>query len=207
MRISLLLAALPTFAVILMADAQQTAVTRASLASGAHVIVLRHGATDDSRRDVYPFKFDDLSAQRLLSEKGRDTARQIGADFRTIGLPIGNVFTSRLNRAVETGSLISGADVVAEDALTDSGAGNPSSMANPSGKNVQAGRGIRQVVDRAPKSGTNTLIVTHKTNIADAFGKEFADIREGEAIVLKSSPDQPAKLLGRIQALEWSTLP
>jgi hypothetical protein len=93
MRISLLLAALPTFAVILMADAQQTAITRASLASGAHVIVLRHGATDDSRRDVYPFKFDDLSAQRLLSEKGRDTARQIGADFRTIGLPIGNVFT------------------------------------------------------------------------------------------------------------------
>jgi broad specificity phosphatase PhoE len=198
---------LPTFAAILTADAQQPPITRGSLASGGHVIVLRHGATDDSQRDVYPFKFDDLSAQRLLSEKGRDTARQIGSDLGKIGIPIGQVFTSRLNRAIETGTLISRANVVAEDALTDSGAGNPSSMANPSGNNFQAGRGVRRIVDRAPRSGTNTLVVTHKTNIADAFGKEYADIREGEAIVLSYSPDRPAIIIGRVQASEWGTLP
>lgn len=207
MRTSLLLAVLSSFAAILTANAQQPTITRASLASGGYVLVLRHGATDDSQRDVYPFKFDDLSAQRLLSEKGRDTARQIGVDLRMIGIPIGHVFTSRLNRAVQTGTLIARADVVPEDALTDSGAGKASSMANPSGANVQAGRGVRRIVDRAPTSGTNTLVVTHKTNIADAFGKEYADIREGEAIILSSSPDQPAKIVGRVQASEWSTLP
>jgi len=207
MRMRAFLALLPILSFIAPAHAQQSAITKTNLASGMHVIVFRHGATDDSQRDVYPFRFNDLSAQRLLSEKGRTTARQIGADLKMIGVPIGNVHTSRLNRAVETGKLISGKDVVAEDALTDSGAGNPSSMANPTGKNVQAGREMREVIDRSPVNGTNTLVVTHKTNITDAFGKEFADIREGEAIVLKSSPGQPAKLLGRVQASEWTALP
>ena len=207
MRISALLALLPMFSAILTANAQQPAITKVDLASGSHVIVFRHGATDDSQRDVYPFKFEDLSAQRLLNEKGRETARQIGADLKKSGVPIGNVFTSRLNRALETGKLISGREAVAEDALTDSGAGNPSSMANPTGDNAQAGRSMREVIDRVPINGTNTLVVTHKTNITDAFGKEFADIREGEAIVLKSSQEQPPKILGRVQAAGWATLP
>jgi phosphohistidine phosphatase SixA len=102
------LALVPLLSAIATADAQQVAITKADPASGSHVIVFRHGATDDSQRDVYPFKFDDLSAQRLLSEKGRATARQLGSDLTKIGIPIGNVYTSRLNRAVETGKLISG---------------------------------------------------------------------------------------------------
>ena len=41
-----------------------------SLKDGGYVVVFRHGATDDSQKDVYPFKFDDMTAQRQLSEKG-----------------------------------------------------------------------------------------------------------------------------------------
>jgi bisphosphoglycerate-dependent phosphoglycerate mutase len=47
----------------------------------------------------------------MFSEAGwvtTQTARQIGADLKKSGVPIGNVFTSRLHRAVETGKLISG---------------------------------------------------------------------------------------------------
>ena len=51
----------------------------ASLKQGGYVLVFRHTATDDTQKDVYPFKFDDMRAQRQLSEKGRDAARQIGA--------------------------------------------------------------------------------------------------------------------------------
>ena len=47
-------------------------------------------------------------------------------------------------------------------------------MANPSGANAKAGRALQQLVDASPKAGTNTLLVTHKTNITDAFGKEAA---------------------------------
>ena len=82
-----------------------------SLKDGGYVIVFRHTATDDSQKDVYPFKFDDMSAQRQLSEKGRDLARELGAALRKLGVPIGEVYTSRLNRAVESGKLLGGKDV------------------------------------------------------------------------------------------------
>jgi len=174
-----------------------------SLKDGGYVIVFRHGATDDSQKDVYPFKFDDMSAQRQLSEKGRDLARELGAALRKLGVPIGEVYTSRLNRAVESGKLLGGKDVSPVDELTDSGAGSASAMANPDGKNAKAGRAVRDLVNAAPKPGVNNLAVTHKTNVADAFGKEFSDIREGEALVYKTSSSGPAALVARVQANEW----
>jgi phosphohistidine phosphatase SixA len=174
-----------------------------SLKDGGYVIVFRHGATDDSQKDVYPFKFDDMSAQRQLSEKGRDLARELEAALKKLGVPIGEVYTSRLNRAVESGKLLGGKDVSPVDELTDSGAGSASAMANPDGKNAKAGRAVRDLVNAAPKPGVNNLAVTHKTNVADAFGKEVSDIREGEALVYKTSSSGPAALVARVQANEW----
>jgi hypothetical protein len=177
-----------------------------SLKSGGYVIVFRHVATDDSQKDVYPFKFDDMSAQRQLSEKGRNMAREIGAAMKKLGVPIGEVHTSRLNRAVETGKLLAGKDVSPVDALSDSGAGSSSAMANPDGKNTKAGKAVRELVDAAPRPGLNNLAVTHKTNVTDAFGKEFADIREGEALVYKTGASGPAAFVVRVQAGEWIAL-
>jgi histidine phosphatase superfamily protein (branch 1) len=178
----------------------------ASLKDGGYVIVFRHGATDDSQKDIYPFKFDDMSAQRQLSEKGRTLARDLGAALAKLGVPIGEVYTSQLNRAVETGKLLSGKEVLPIDALTVSGAGSSSAMANPDGKNAKAGRAVRDLVNAPPKAGLNNVAVTHKTNVADAFGKEFADIREGEALVYKTSSSGPAHLIARVQPGEWIAL-
>jgi phosphohistidine phosphatase SixA len=174
-----------------------------SLKDGGYVIVFRHGATDDSQKDVYPFKFDDMGAQRQLSEKGRELARELGAALKKLGVPIGEVYTSRLNRAVETGKLLSGKEVSSVDELTDSGAGSASAMANPDGKNAKIGRAVRDLVNAPPKPGTNNVAVTHKTNVADAFGKEFSDIREGEALVYKTSTSGPPLLITRVQPGEW----
>ena len=178
----------------------------AALKEGGYVLVFRHGATDDSQKDVYPFKFDDMTAQRQLSDKGRGMARELGEALKKLGVPIGEVYTSQLNRAVETGKLISGKDVSPVDELTDSSAGSASGMANPDGKNAKAGRAVRDLINAPPKAGLNNLAVTHKTNVADAFGKEFADIREGEALVYKNSTSGPAVLIARVQASEWIAL-
>ncbi|WP_309142425.1 histidine phosphatase family protein [Bradyrhizobium sp. sGM-13] len=175
----------------------------ASLKGGGYVIVFRHGATDDSQKDIYPFKFDDMSAQRQLSEKGRTLARELGAALAKLGIPIGEVYTSQLNRAVETGKLLSGKDVSPVDALTDSGAGSASAMANPDGKNAKIGRAVRDLVNAPLKAGVNNVVVTHKTNVADAFGKQFGDLREGEARVYKTGGSSPAVLVARVQPGEW----
>ncbi|MCK1610287.1 MULTISPECIES: histidine phosphatase family protein [unclassified Bradyrhizobium] len=177
----------------------------ASLKQGGYVLVFRHTATDDSQKDVYPFKFDDMSAQRQLSEKGRDMdmARQIGTAIKELAIPIGDVYTSRLNRAIEAGRLISGREIKPVDALTDSSNASASGMANPTGANAKAGQAVRQFVDAPPKAGTNTFLVTHKTNIADAFGKEAGDVQEGEAFVYKAGGSGPATFAGRIKPADW----
>ena len=55
----------------------------------------------------------------------------------------------------------------------------------------------------APQPGRNTLIVTHKPNILDAFGKDWFEVREGEASIFK--PDGSGKLIpvARVQAADW----
>ncbi|WP_448028649.1 histidine phosphatase family protein [Bradyrhizobium liaoningense] len=176
-----------------------------SLKQGGYVLIFRHTATDDSQKDVYPFKFDDMGAQRQLSDKGRDMARQIGAAIREQAIPVGDVYSSRLNRAVEAGKLISGREVKPVDALTDSSNASASGMANPTGANAKAGQAVRQLVDAPPKAGTNTFLVTHKTNIADAFGKEAGDVQEGEAFVYKANGSGPATFAGRIKLADWNT--
>ena len=79
-------------------------------------------------------------------------------------------------------------------------------MANPDGKNAKAGRAVRDLVNVPPKGGVNNLAVTHKTIVTDAFGKEFADIREGEALVYETSVSGPAAFVMRVQANEWIAL-
>jgi hypothetical protein len=76
-------------------------------------------------------------------------------------------------------------------------------MANPEGKNAKAGRALRDLVNAAPKACVNNLVVTHKTNITDAFGKDFSDVREGEALVYRPSASGPSVLTARVQPNEW----
>lgn len=54
-----------------------------------------------------------------------------------------------------------------------------------SSENDRPAEALRVLVATAPDSDTNTLIVTHKPNIRDAFGKDWFEIKEGEASIFK----------------------
>lgn len=173
------------------------------LKQGGYVLVLRHCATDDSQKDVYPFMFNDMKKQRQLSDQGRKVAREMGVVIKTLGISIGQIYSSKLNRAIETGSLMSGEQIIPVNELTDSSAGNASAMANPNGSNAKIGDAIRALVNKTPAIGTNNVLITHKTNIADAFGKELTDVKEGETLIYKPNPSGLPTLVGRVQASEW----
>jgi phosphohistidine phosphatase SixA len=174
------------------------------LKQGGYAIVFRHTATDDSQRDITPFRFDDLKAQRQLSDKGRDAAKAIGVALKDADIPLGEVYTSQLNRAIETGKLIAMKDVTPKPELTDSSAGSVSGMANPDGANTKAGQAVRHLLKAG--SSTNTVYITHKTNITDAFGKSFADVGEGEALIVRVESSGPT-VKARIKASEWAQVP
>src|SRR6266404_5657116 len=74
-----------------------------ALRAGGHVIVFRHGATHTDQADTDPLHPENVAQQRQLDDKGRADARGAGEALRKLKIPIGHVYTSAFNRAVETG--------------------------------------------------------------------------------------------------------
>src|SRR5207247_8713409 len=67
-----------------------------------YISVLRNGATFSNQADTDPFNFDDIAKQRNLNDKGKELAKAFGDAIRQVGLPVGEVYTSKFNRAYET---------------------------------------------------------------------------------------------------------
>ena len=169
----------------------------AQMKQGGHVIVFRHGATHRDQADTDPLNHDNVAKQRLLSEGGREVAKQVGDSFVKLGIPLGKVYTSRFNRAVETGKLVGRGDVTATIDITEGGL-----VVSPI-ENDRRAEAFRKLAGTMPEPGKNTLIVTHKPNIMDAFGKDWFDVREGEASVFRPDGSGKAVLVARVQAIDW----
>jgi broad specificity phosphatase PhoE len=65
-------------------------------------MVVRHGATFPNQADTDPFSFDDVAKQRNLNDKGKELAKAFGDAIRRVGVPVGEVYTSKFNHAYGT---------------------------------------------------------------------------------------------------------
>jgi phosphohistidine phosphatase SixA len=164
---------------------------------GGYVIVLRHGATNADQADTDPLHLDNIKSQRLLSEKGRDIAKRVGDSFRTLGIPLGKVYSSEFNRATETAQLVSGKSPTTTADLTEGGL-----VVSPA-ENARRAKALKALALVVPEAGSNTLIVTHKPNILDAFGEDWFASKEGEASVFKPDGSNNLILVARVQAADW----
>ena len=192
--------ALIAFLVSPSVHAQTSQPVVAALKDGGCVIVFRHGATNRDQADTDPLNLDDpnnVSKQRQLSERGRQVAKDVGAAFKTLQIPIGAVYTSKFFRAVETGRLISGKDVVATADISEGG-----QVVTPI-ENDRRTEAMRKLAATPPAKGTNTLVVSHKPNILDAFGKDWFDVREGEASIFRADASGKPVLFARLLASDW----
>ena len=167
------------------------------LKTGGYVIVVRHGATHADQADTDPLNLENVAKQRQLNDKGRADARALGELFQSAGVPLGKVYSSRYQRAVETARLIAGKD---PQATLDVSEGGQVVSPNENARRMQA---LRAMLGTPPDAGGNTLIVTHRPNILDALGKDWFDVREGETSVFK--PDGAGKytLVGRVPIDRW----
>jgi phosphohistidine phosphatase SixA len=169
------------------------------LRGGGHVIVIRHGATNEDQADTDPLNTENIAKQRQLSAKGEDAAKALGAAFRQIGVPVAKVTTSQFNRAYQTAKL-AGFDNVEKSAdVTEGGL-----VVSPK-ENTRRAQAFRKLASALPPSATNIVIVSHKPNIIDAFGKDWFEVKEGEASIFK--PDGAGyKLVARVQMDDWSRI-
>jgi phosphohistidine phosphatase SixA/plastocyanin len=168
-----------------------------AMKQGGYVIVLRHGATNANQADTDPLHRDNISAQRLLSAQGREVATRVGDSFRKLGIPLGKVYSSEFNRATETAKLVGGKDVTTTPDLTEGGL-----VVSPT-ENARRAKALRGMASTTPDAGVNTLIVTHKPNILDAFGEDWFESKEGEASVFKPDSSNGLVLVARVQAADW----
>ena len=170
-----------------------------ALRAGGLVIVVRHGATFPDQADTDPFHPDNIAAQRNLNDKGKALAKAFGDALRQIGVPIGKVYTSLFNRAYETAVLAGFGDIEKTADLTEGGL-----VVSPNENNRRADA-LRKMLGTAPRAGTDTIIITHKPNIVDALGKDWFDVKEGEASIFRPENGR-YQLIARVQIDEWPRL-
>lgn len=168
-----------------------------ALRGGGYVIVFRHGATHADQADTDPLNLDNVAKQRQLNDKGRVDAKAIGEMFEAAGVPIGKSYSSRFHRAVETARLVGGKE---SQATLDVSEGGLVVSPHENNRRTQA---FRAPVGTAPDPSTNTLVVTHKPNILDAFGKDSFEVKEGEASIFKPEGGGKYALIARVQMGQW----
>ena len=177
------------------ADTLTGAELRAALRAGGYVIYFRHADTDHSRQDQPPVNLDDCTTQRVLSEKGRQNSRAIGAAIRALDVPIGSVLASPLCRTVETAMLAFGS---AEKSMATR-EGGPEPAGSP-------GRyaALRALLSTAPPAGKNTVIVGHGYPYYSLIGKGQM-LEEGEAAILRPHGTSFEEV-ARLGLKEWREL-
>jgi len=174
-----------------------------ALRGGGYVIVFRHGATYPDQADTDPLNADQSgneAKQRQLNEKGRALAREWGDSFRRLSIPVGTVATSKIYRAQETAKLMNVGEVTTTWDITE---GNQIISPNENSKRAAA---LRKLASTPPAAGKNNVVVTHKPNIIDAFGKDWFEVREGEASIFKPDGKGGYQVVARLQADQWGAL-
>jgi len=183
-----------------MASAQVDPGMIPALRAGGLVIVLRHGATHADQADTNPLDPKDVTHQRQLNDAGRAAAKAMGDALHALKVPVGQVQTSTFQRAVETGTLLGYGAVTPTADIAEGGL-----VVSPNENNRRAAA-LKKLAATAPPAGGNVILVTHKPNIMDAFGKDWFDVREGEASVFRPDGKGGFALVGRVKAADWPQL-
>ena len=128
------------------------------LQKGGYVIYLRHTATEQKIEQWNKIDLKDCSTQRNLSEKGRQQGRKIGAAFSLLDIKLSKVISSPFCRCVDTGTLAFGTVEISSDLLFISG------------RNQDLETALSKRLGTQPLDGTNTVLVSHTSNLIDTTG-------------------------------------
>ncbi len=122
-------------------------------------------------------------------------ARTIGQKIDELNIPIGEVVASPLCRTMWTAELAFGR-----------AAGNLE-LREPAPKSAEnakkAAAVLEPLLSTMPKSGMNTVVITHGFNVQAVTGFLPA---EGEAVIVKPESNGKFTVVGRLLSSQWSSL-
>lgn len=166
-----------------------------TLRAGGLVLVMRHTPADamiDGEESL-----SSCGRQRALTLEGREQARAIGRAIRRLKLPIGEIRASPMCRTRDTARLMLGRATLDRDLIT------PGVIGTDAGDERRTQR-LATLAQTAPKAGTDSLLVTHGTNIGNAFE---LSVDEGELLSFLPQPGaRRPRLVARVQPQDWARL-
>lgn len=165
----------------------------AELRKGGYVIYFRHTSTDFSRDDSRSKSDDDCDHQRPLTDKGREEAREIGAAFRELKVPVGSVLASPRCRTLETAMLAFGRAEKAPEAR-----GGPVAPESP-----DRYAPLRKLLATPVKPGANLVIASHGNPFYATAGAPY--LAEGEAAVVRPL-GKDFEIIARVRHDGWRKL-
>ncbi len=143
------------------------------------MLYFRHAQTDwsnpDGRHTAANVASCDPTRMRQLSERGRETAREVGAAIRRLGIPVANVYASEYCRSRQTAELLGLGPVrTTRDVIN-------ALAADLIGGRETLRRRTRTRLSTPPPAGRNTVIVAHGNVLMLAAGRRPPEA--GTAIV------------------------
>ena len=166
------------------------------LQKGGLVILMRHMSTDSFVPGEGTHDDQDCASQRNLDERGRQEAKDVGAAFKSLEIPIGTVLTSPYCRCVDTGKLAFGKGAPSEDLAVFDELSGPEKEAR--------GKLIRKLLNTVPADGRNTVMITHTGTLLYSFGLQTRP--EGIAHIFRPAEFGNTIYLGRVTPEQWPAL-
>jgi hypothetical protein len=163
------------------------------LRNGGYVIYFRHTSTDFSRDDARSKSDDDCDHQRPLTDKGRAEARDIGAAFRELKIPVAKVLASPRCRTMETAMLAFGKAEKSSEARAGPASSDNEDRYAP----------LRTVLSTPVKAGGNIVIASHGNPFVAIAGAPY--LQEGEAAVIRPL-GKDFEIIARVRHDAWRAL-
>lgn len=161
-----------------------------ALRGGGYTVILRHARTDRSFNEARDYVPKTRAEQRNLNDDGVRDAALMGVVFRRYDIKFAEVVSSPMYRTVETAEMAYGKPTATTMDL----------RVFPTTPEQAA------LVAKAPRAGTNRLLVTHHFVIETHVpGIKPGEIGESEAAVVKTV-DGKVQLVGRITLDDWRIL-
>jgi broad specificity phosphatase PhoE len=185
------------------ANDEGTLETIRKLRSGGYVIYFRHGETGSQGADRAP-DMADCSTQRNLNDAGRAQVRQLGEDFRALGIPVGKVLSSQWCRCWQHAEAMFGP-------RGDSGGGYqitealslPRSYPSVTDADRQSKREqLRKLLSETPPPGQNVVLISHGNNVLMLTG--YHPNTQGEAVIFNPDGQGGFVRLASIQPGDWT---
>jgi phosphohistidine phosphatase SixA len=167
-----------------------------ALQEGGLVILFRHMSTDSFVPGEGTHDDRDCASQRNLDERGKQEARDVGAAFKSLEIPVGTVLTSPYCRCVDTGKLAFEKGTPSEDLAVFDELSGP--------EKETRGKLIRKLLNTAPAEERNTILITHTGTLLYSFGLQTRP--EGIAHIFRPAEFGNAIYLGRVTPEQWSAL-